>query len=602
MNPAYETVLIDTKTGGPIEMPPVKKKVKIRPRKKRVNGKAPAILKADPIPKGLVHMGKSLRLDPARRATRVMEFIEHYCGLKLAPFQIDYLEDLYRTNPKTGNLVHSRAIYSTGRKCGKTALTASQILAGVVGPESQHRDRWHVETHRPTTTQSRDRILVVANSREQSRITFSAVQKMVEDNDTLKGIVDCVQSTLRVVHRNRLHYAEFLGHNPRTAQGYEPVAWYFEELGSARDSRLLEALDLSQGTVTDPIGVCVSTNSDFPGQPLFDLIEAIRKGQQQGLHKEWVLHVHAAGPKDDPWKKKTILKANPAIGHFASWDYYRKQRDLAKKMPSRRAAYEAFVLNRRYGIRDVLVNVFDWQSCADQSMSIAEFEGRECVIGLDLSLRQIDDRRDARVPAGGKRRGLVLVQRVLASARHLAGTSRVPQNSLSRLGGKGPAQHDQRKDARSRTDSGLSASGYRDVRRQIDKVRPAQIPRVRASAFGQGPGTSYGALLAEALHDGTCHREVHQSDSAGKLKHDDSPAANFCVANTVAVNKLMAGEHLVVPGKTQLGTTPAFLPNDACITMILALAVTKPPEEKPEPDTSFVSLKAELARLENGDA
>ena len=345
MNPAYETVLIDTKTGGPIDMPPVKKKVKIKPRKKRVNGKAPAVLKAKPLPKGLVHMGKSLRLDPARRATRVMEFIEHYCGLKLAPFQIDYLEDLYRTNPKTGNLVHSRAIYSTGRKCGKTALTASQILAGVVGPESQHRDRWHVETHRPTTTQSRDRILVVANSREQSRITFSAVQKMVEDNDTLKGIVDCVQSTLRVVHKNRLHYAEFLGHNPRTAQGYEPVAWYFEELGSARDSRLLEALDLSQGTVVDPVGVCVSTNSGFSWPTAFRSDRGHPKGSAAGT-SQGVGSARPCGsdPGDDPWKKKTILKANPAIGHFASWDYYRKQRDLAKKMPSRRAAYEAFVL------------------------------------------------------------------------------------------------------------------------------------------------------------------------------------------------------------------------------------------------------------------
>ena len=606
MSKAYESVLINTDLGVPVAAQPRRKKAK---QKAKANGgsKLPYIPKRHPkneideAPK-LVEFGGVLRLDPAKRADRVMRFIEAHCGLRLAPWQIDLLQEMYETNPKTGKLIRNRTILSTGRKNGKTALAAALALCHCGGSEGMVRDAWRLSDGLPTRTQNGDQILVAANSKAQATNLFNAAREMVFANKALKSRMDVVPSTVRIVHKNRLNWIECMTNNSRTAQGSKPAAWFYDELGSSRDMRMYEALNLAQGTIDDPFGFVFSTNSDMPGQPLFDLCEAVRKGQANGEHKEYVLRVYAADPKDDPWKKKTILKANPAIGYFAHWDYYRKERDLAKRMPAKRSAYEAFILNRRFGVKDVLVNVFDWQACADQSLSIAEFEGRECVIGLDLSLRKSMTAVTLAFPPEEKDGDWCLFSECWLphdTLQELQEFHRTPylawveKGLLNTTSGK-------TLDLEPIADYLQAATEMFDVKSiRCDQHRYPEFERLLSDKGLELPMEHFSP---KPFTMGPATERFTNLIAAGKLKHDDSPAANFCVANTVAVNKLMAGEHLVVPGKTQLGTTPAFLPNDACITMILALAVTKPPEEKPEPDTAFVSLKAELARLENGDA
>ena len=584
MNPAVESVLVDTAAGKPAvprKTAPRKAKVKIKSSSWGMK-KRPA-KKTDATPPNLVQIGKSLVYDPAKRSQAVIEFIETHCGLKLAPFQLDFIEDLYRTDAETGRLVRSRAIYSTGRKCGKTSLAGALVLAHCVGSEAQTRDSWDPKTMLHTNMQARDRIIVVANSKEQAKLTFSAAQKMVEDDKILKGHVDCVESTLRIVHRNRLHVVEFLGHNPRTAQGNEPQAWFYDELGSSRDSRLLEALDLSQGTVVDPVGVVVSTNSDLPGQPLFDLCDTIRKGQQQGLHKEWVLHVHAAGPKDDPWKKKSILKANPAIGHFAHWDYYKKQRDLAKKMPSRRAAYEAFVLNRRYGVKDSLVNVFDWQACADQSLDLMDYEGKECWIGLDLSMRKSMTAAAIYFPPEDRDGNHVFFSFCWLPADGLADLQELHRTPYLSWAEQGLLLTTEGKtlDLEPVLETLEMLNECFDVKSiRMDQHRNPEFEKLCREKEVELPLEQFSQ---RALSIGPAAERFTNLIAAGKLRHDDSPAANFCVANTLAIPKVVSGEPVVVPGRVLLGSSAAnYLPNDACVAMINAVAVTQLEEEKPK--------------------
>ena len=604
MSKAHESVLINTDLGVAVAAQPRRKKVKV---KSKTNGKSklPYIPKRHPkneiddAPK-LIEFNGVLRLDPAKRADRVMRFIEAHCGLRLAPWQIDLLQEMYETDPKTGKLVRNRTILSTGRKNGKTALAAALALCHCGGSEAQAKDAWSKTTGNPTKIQNGDQILVAANSKAQATNLFNTARSMRDASEVLKSRIDVVPSTLRIVHKNRLNWIECLTHNARTAQGAKPSAWFYDELGSSRDMRMYEALNLSQGTIDDPFGFIFSTNSDMPGQPLFDLCDAIRKGQANGEHKEYVLRVYAAGPKDDPWKKKTILKANPAIGHFANWDYYRKERDLAKRMPSKRAAYESFILNRKWGVKDPLVNVFDWQASADQGMSLSEFEGRRCVIGLDLSLRASMTAIAYYFPPTEKDGDhCVFSECWLPSEglKELQEMHRTPYLSWEETGilnttpGKtldlDPIVEHLSFACELFDVQAIRNDTYRNP--ELEKVVSDKGLELPMEQFSQRP-----------LSIGPATERFVDLIAAGKLKHDDNPAANFCIQNTVAIPKLVSGENLVVPGKTPLGTTSAVLPNDACVAMINAVAITNRKEEeiKPEKSTKFLSLSRMEAEME----
>jgi phage terminase large subunit-like protein len=90
--------------------------------------------------------------------------------LRLKPFQIEFLRDVYNRATAGGKLETSQAVLSVARRNGKTLLAAVIVLVHLAGPFKK-----------PNAT-----LVSAATTREQASLVFRFVRDMVRVNKTLR--------------------------------------------------------------------------------------------------------------------------------------------------------------------------------------------------------------------------------------------------------------------------------------------------------------------------------------------------------------------------------------------------------------------------------
>lgn len=89
---------------------------------------------------------------------------------------------------------------------------------------------------------------------------------------------------------------------------------------------------------------------------------------------------------DDDWQDPAVLrKANPNFAISVSDEFLAKQQTDAIRYPSRTNAFLTKHLNVWVSSRTAWLNMADWHSCGDENLTLDQFAGRECWIGVDLA-------------------------------------------------------------------------------------------------------------------------------------------------------------------------------------------------------------------------
>lgn len=305
------------------------------------------------------------------RAERVTAFIERYLRAPdgdhagepfvVEPFQAFWIKRIY-DNPYGTRT----AIWSAGKKNGKTSLCAALMLAHLVGPEAKLNRRQ----------------ASAAMSKEQSAILFELAAKMVQMSPKLKHEVR-VNLSLKQMYGLAMN-TEYRAlardaRGQRTQGGSYSVIWLDEpgQIVGTTDP-FVDALLTSQGAFSDAMTFLFSTQAASDA----DWFSTVIDNQRAAPDKHVVMDVFEA-PMDCELDDQVAWKmANPALDIFRSRADLEKQAKTAMELPSSEAGFRNLCLNQRVSTNAPFCSHSVWDANGDDP---GEMKGKKVWAGLDLA-------------------------------------------------------------------------------------------------------------------------------------------------------------------------------------------------------------------------
>jgi phage terminase large subunit-like protein len=303
------------------------------------------------------------------RGDRAIAWIEKHCVIpegrdvgkpvKLRDWQRKEIRKIYDNPAGT-----RRAIISFGRKNAKTTLAAFLLLLHLCGPEAKLNSN----------------LFSAAQSLDQAGVIFSLAAKIVRQSPTLNQFVVVRDTAKQLACPELGTLYRALSAEKKTAFGLSPSFVVHDELGQVKGPRseLFEALETATGAQEDPLSVIISTQAPTDA----DLLSVLIDDGLAGHDPRVIVSLYTAPLEADPFKRKTIALANPALGDFLNEAEVMAMAADAQRMPSREPEYRNLVLNQRVEASSPFVSRSLWATCNAQPKSI---EGVPVYGGLDLS-------------------------------------------------------------------------------------------------------------------------------------------------------------------------------------------------------------------------
>jgi len=292
--------------------------------------------------------------------------------LRLRPFQMDFLRDVYNPRGPDGRRKRRQAVMSVGRRAGKTLLAALVILIHLVGPAK-----------RPHST-----IASAATSRKQAGIVFRFVAAMVRANKTIAKRLKVIDSTKSVVNKtDSSHYMAIAAEaGGQFGEGLDLVV--YDELAQAKNSALYDTLMTSLGSQVEPLMMVISTQAPANDHILSELIDYGLKVKAGEIDDDtFTVHLFAANDNCDLMDEKEWHRANPTLGDYRDIDEFRTTMKRAVKVPSLEASVRNLYLNQRVQAKAPFLTASVWKLGDKPTNEALLYDGRPVFGGLDLSAR-----------------------------------------------------------------------------------------------------------------------------------------------------------------------------------------------------------------------
>ena len=187
---------------------------------------------------------------------KIIEFIKRHIkvpeGAKvgepmdLAPFQVEFIRDVYDNPVKT-----RRAILSMARKNGKTALIAALLLAHLCS----------TALRRPNAS-----IVSAAATRDQAALVFDLAVKMIQLNPALSTVTRIIPSSKTIIGLKANTTYKALSADAQSAHGLSPSVLISDEAGQivGPSNKFIDALITSQGAHENPLQTVSYTHLTLP--------------------------------------------------------------------------------------------------------------------------------------------------------------------------------------------------------------------------------------------------------------------------------------------------------------------------------------------------
>jgi len=470
--------------------------------------------------------------------------------LRLRPFQMDFIRDVYNPCDEAGRRLRRQAVLSLARRGGKTLLAALIVLVHLVGPAKR----------RNTT------IVSAATTRKQASIVYRFVVSMIRLNATLRNNLKIIDSTKHIAHRrdNSIYSAISAEAGGQYGEGLDLVV--YDELAQARNASLYDALMTSLGSQVDPLMMIISTQAPADDHILSELIDyggRVKSGEIDD--PAFTVHLYAAAPDCDILDEREWHRANPALGDYRDIDEFRSTMRRAVKVPSLEATVRNLYLNQRVQAKAPFLTPSVWQAgntAVDMSLFVS---GRPVFGGLDLSSR-------ADLSA------FVMAVEDDAGRIHLAPRVWTPADNLGQRAARDRAQYPAwAKDdliipvPGSVLDYDFLVKDVGDLTAGIAFQRMA-FDRWRIDVFKQS--MSRLGVFVDMMAIGQGYKDMapaldifEELALAGRIVHGGNPVLRWCLGNTII--------SMDAAGNRKLDKARSFGRIDAAVAAVMAVAAMK---------------------------
>lgn len=435
--------------------------------------------------------------------------------LRLRPFQLEFVRDLYNPRDKNGLRKRRQAVLSIGRRGGKTLIAAVLVLVHLVGPMKRDNST----------------IISAATTRDQASLIHRYCADMIKATPQIAKRLKVLSTTHRIMNLSdgSLYRAISADAGGGYGQGVDVVI--YDELAQAKNRKLFDMLQTSLGSQVEPLMVIISTQAPSNEHLLSELIDygiKIRNGEFSD--DSFTAHLYAAPDNCSLMDEAAWRQANPALGDYRDLGELRTAMERAEKVPSLEASLRNLYLNQRVASEAPFLSPNVWKRNAGRVDLDLFTDGRPVFGGLDLSgrvdltgfvLAAADDAMNVHLLPFGWTPGETLIER--------AARDRAPYDVWVRdghlLAPRGSAlEYDFIAADLGRICKGMNVQKIAYDRWRIDVLRQA-VARI--------------GLMLPLVEIGMGFKDMAPAIDVfeelaidGKLRHGNHPVLRWCISNT----------------------------------------------------------------------
>ena len=502
------------------------------------------------------------------RAGRVIAFLEDLpitagklagTTMTLRGWQREFIEAVYAEDGEGRRPIRT-AVLSMARKNGKTQLAAGLALCHLMGPEAEPRGE----------------VYSAALTRDQAAKLFQEMCAILQAHEELDDRANVIRFNKQIEvltgdGAGSIYAA--LSADAGSKMGLSPSFVVYDELGSAPNRDLFDALDTATGARDNPLMICISTQAAADHHVFSELIDYGVRVQSGDIEDaSFHLTLYAAPADADPWDHATWLAANPALDDFRSLEDVQRQASQARLVPSKESAFRNLILNQRVSAVSRFIHKAEWDRC-NAALDEAALAGRECYAGLDLSGSR--DLTAFVLAFPDDNRGFDVLCRFFMPEANIAERSnedRVPYDLWARQGHITLIPGSTIDPSFVAQEIMLAAGKYALQTVAYDRWRIEDLKRELGLFGGNVPLEPFGQGFKD-MSPAVDVLERHVAEQ--KLRHGGNPVLNMCAANAVVTRD--------PAGSRKLDKSKASGRIDGLVALAMALQVSgrHEPEEMP---------------------
>jgi len=168
--------------------------------------------------------------------------------------------------------------------------------------------------------------------------------------------------------------------------GASPSAAIVDEYHEHDTNRLFDTMETGMGAREQPLILVITTAGDNIAGPCYQMqLEAQQMLEGTRADEETLALIFGCDEGDDWTDPVSIAKANPNIGVSVGEDFLLARQRDAMSSPRKAGVFKTKHLNMWVQSRAAYYNVQRFDEAGDPELTIDQFEGQECIIGVDLA-------------------------------------------------------------------------------------------------------------------------------------------------------------------------------------------------------------------------
>jgi phage terminase large subunit-like protein len=172
----------------------------------------------------------------------------------------------------------------------------------------------------------------------------------------------------------------------KPGDGASPSCAIIDEYHEHPTDALVETMGTGMGAREQPLMLIITTAGDNLSGPCYALQRDAEKMLEQAAPDEGLFAlIYTIDPGDDWGSEAALRKANPNFGVSVQAEFLQNKLKEALTNSRKQTAFQTKHLNVWVGAREAYFNIQRWRECANEALSLDDFEGRQCFVGLDLA-------------------------------------------------------------------------------------------------------------------------------------------------------------------------------------------------------------------------
>lgn len=319
---------------------------------------------ADPHGKGerAVQFVKRLRLFEGARAGQTFP---------LARWQERIIRRVYGDTDETGRRNVETVFILLPRGNGKTTFAGALGGLHLFGPEKD----------------AGGQVIAAAADREQASIAYRALEGMIAQDRTLKGLTTVTPSNKTIRHDKSRSFFKAISHEAYTKHGMSVSCLIADEIHAWPTRELWDVLRNSMGKRDNPLSIVITTAGEGVHGLAYELYAYAKRVASGEVEDPTFLPILFEPEPDADWQDEEVWRAvNPAIeAGFRSMREMRNTFRQALEIPAQREAFKRYYLNIwSDGAADPWLDM-DVYDAGSQPIDLKALHRAPCWLGVDLS-------------------------------------------------------------------------------------------------------------------------------------------------------------------------------------------------------------------------